>query len=256
MLFKHTLFIGIDPTASQREITYAALDRDLRLHALDEGDIEEITAFVAGQESAFVAICGPQRPNQSLMKDKQIRQNLNPAPRPGRWTRFRVAEYQLYQHKIRTPGTPEQRDSCPGWMQTSFAIFQRLKKMGYHPYPESDSPGQVLEVYPHGAFTALLERIPFKKDTLEGRLQRQLVLHNRGLEIPDPMRIFDQITRYRLLQGILPLEGLYNLDELDSLVAGYTAWKAALHPEEITTLGDTDEGEIVLPVEKLKPIYT
>lgn len=256
MLFKHTIFVGIDPTASQRDISYVALDRDLRLHTLDKGDREEITAFVAGQESAIVAICGPSRPNQGLMKREQVRQRLNPAPRPGRWTRFRVAEYLLYQRKIRTPGTPGKKEDCPGWVQTSIAFFQRLETMGYQPYPSQESKRQVLEVYPHGAFSALLGRIPFKKGTLEGRLQRQLVLHNHGLEVTDPMRIFDQITRYRLLQGILPLEGLYDLDELDALVAAYTAWKASIHPQEITRLGKPEEGEIILPVEKLKQIYT
>jgi len=42
MLFTQTTFIGIDPTAGQRPFVYAALDSDLRLLALGEGDLDEV----------------------------------------------------------------------------------------------------------------------------------------------------------------------------------------------------------------------
>ena len=64
MLFNETSFIGIDPTAGKRPMAYAALDRDLSLIALGEGDLDAVTAFVAGQQSAYVAVNAPPRPNQ------------------------------------------------------------------------------------------------------------------------------------------------------------------------------------------------
>jgi hypothetical protein len=230
MLFNQTSFIGIDPTAGKRPMTYAALDHDLRLLALAEGDIEDVSAFVGGQQSAFVAINGPRRPNTGVMSDPDVRENLSPTPRPGRWTGFRLAEYQLFQHNLRIPRTPASEENIPGWMQMSFNLFQRLKAIGYRDYPAEKAPHQVLETYPHGAFSALLERLPFRKASLEGRLQRQVVLHSEAMDIPDPMRIFEEITRYRVLQGILTLEGLYNAYELEALVAAYTAWVAAVKP--------------------------
>jgi hypothetical protein len=39
------------------------------------------------------------------------------------------------------------------------------------------------------------------------------------------------------------------------VVAAYTAWVAANHPEQITRLGDAQEGQIVLPVAELKERY-
>jgi hypothetical protein len=75
------------------------------------------------------------------------------------------------------------------------------------------------------------------------------------LKIPNPMYIFEEITRHRLLQGILPLENLYTPNELDALVAAYTAWVAATHPENITRVGDGEEGHIVLPVAEVKTHY-
>lgn len=255
MLFNYTTFIGIDPTTGKRPMAYAALDQDLRLLALDEGSLDEIVAFVGGQQSAFVAVNAPRRPHQGLMQRSEVRAGLKPVPRPGRWTGFRVVEYQLRQHNIRVPRTRGKEDDCPVWMQTGFEFHKRLERLGYKDYPAPDTTSQLMEVYPHAAFTALLGCLPFKKTSMEGRLQRQLVLHNRGLEIPDPMRVFEEITRYRLMQGILPLDGLYSVRKLDALVAAYTAWVAATTPKEVILLGNPEEGQIVLPVSELNPKY-
>ena len=255
MLFNYTTFIGIDPTAGKRPMAYAALDQDLRLLALDEGSLDEIMAFVGGQQSAFVAVNAPRRPNQGLMKIPEVREALKPVPRPGRWIGFRVLEYQLRQHNIRAPRTRGNEAECPAWMQTGFEFHKRLERLGYQDYPALDAASQLMEVYPHAAFTALLGCLPFKKTSMEGRLQRQLVLHNRGLDIPDPMRVFEEITRYRLMQGIMPLDGLYSAQKLDALAAAYTAWVAATTPEEVILLGNPKEGQIVLPVSELKPKY-
>jgi len=247
MLFTQTTFIGIDPTAGNRPITYAAPNRDLKLLALGTGDLDTVAAFVGGQQSAFVAVNGPPRPNQGLMKQPQIRESLHPAPRPGRWKGFRVAEYLLSQRGIRTPRTPANPENCPAWMRRGFDIYKRLAELDYQPYPVEETPRQWLEVYPHASFTILLGCQPFPKSTFEGRVQRQLLLYNQGVKIPDPMRVFEEITRYRLLHGILPLNDLHTQSELDALMAAFAAWVAATSPQASTLLGHPDEGQIVLP---------
>ena len=80
------------------------------------------------------------------------------------------------------------------------------------------------------------------KNTLEGRLQRQLVLHKQKIGIPDPMEFVKQLTSQHLLQGSLPQNALYTQGELDALVAAYTAWQAATHPNQVTSLGDASGG--------------
>jgi hypothetical protein len=114
---------------------------------------------------------------------------------------------------------------------------------------------QWLEVYPHACYCGLLGVTPFPKNSLEGRIQRQLILYDNKLRIPDPMVLFEEITRHRILQGILPLKDLYAPGELDALVAAFTAWVAAIHPERLTTLGHVDEGLLYLPVPELKRHY-
>lgn len=255
MFFSHTTFIGIDPTAGERPFTYAALDADLRILALGQGDMAEILAFVGGQRAAVVAISAPRRPNQGVMNRPEVRESLSPPPRPGRWTNFRLVEYQLRQHNLYIPQTPADVEDCPNWMRQGFTLFNRIEEFQYQTFPDGDAAHQCMEVYPHASFAVLLEHIPFPKHSLEGRLQRQLVLHDKKVDLPNPMRIFEEITRHRLLQGILPLDDLYPVEELDALVCAYTARIAALNPDQVVLLGDAEEGQIVLPAVKLKKHY-
>ncbi|HWQ83333.1 MAG TPA: DUF429 domain-containing protein [Anaerolineales bacterium] len=255
MLFSQTTFLGIDPSAGQRPFVYAALDHDLNLLALGQGRLDDMLAFSAGQRTAVVGVCGPRQPNQKVMSRPEIRQALNPPPRPGRWVEFRLAEYELRQRRISVPQIPDRAEKAPNWMQMSFNLFSGLKNLGYQVYPNSEAACQMLEVYPFAAYTALLGVTPFPKYTLEGRLQRQTVLHDLRLKVSDPMRFFEEITRHKLLRGVLPTEQLLSAPELDALVAAYTAWQAALHPADIVLVGDPQEGQIVLPVAELRSQY-
>jgi hypothetical protein len=255
MLFKNSLFVGVDPSSGENALTYAALDRELNLIAVSRGDLGEVAAFAGGQERAFVGVNSPRRTNQGLMANTDVRDRLRPQPAPGRWTAFRVAEYELFQRNIRIPKTSPKEADCPGWMQTGFSLYKRLEGQGFKDFPANDHPLQILEVYPHAAYTILLEKIPFLKKTLEGRLQRQLLLHSLSVAVPDPMLIFEEITRYKIMRGQLPLDGLYSVEELEALMAAYTAWKAARKPAGVTRLGDPNEGEIILPGTDIKTKY-
>ena len=125
----------------------------------------------------------------------------------------------------------------PNWMRMGFILYRRLEKLGYQSFPCENAVHQYLEVYPHACYTVLLGVTPFSKYTLEGRLQRQLALLEQGIHVADPMLFFEEITKYKLLKGILPLEGLYNPGELDALAAAYTAWFAANHPNRVIYFG-------------------
>jgi hypothetical protein len=255
MLFANTSFVGIDPTAGKRPMAYAALDGDQRLISLAQGDLEHVLAFLAGQRQVVVAVCAPRRPSTGAMTLTEVRQGLTPPPRPGRWTKYRVVEYQLRRHRISTYQTPEDEQKCPRWMKMGFNLYRRLEGLGFQPYPAGESSHQYLEAYPHACYTVLLGVAPFPKASLEGRIQRQLVLYENRIRVPDPMRLFEEITRHRMLKGILPDESLYSPAGLDALVAAYTAWKAVNRPSEVTVLGYPEEGQVVLPVAELKSHY-
>ena len=256
MLFNDVSYVGIDPTAGVKPFVYAAINKDRELLALGQGQIDDVLAFAAGQRQAIVAVCAPRQPNTGLMRRDSFRQELDPVPNPGRWQDFRHAEYQLSQHNIRIPQTRKEKSDCPKWMQMGFNLYRGLENFGYQEFPEEDAQCQLMEVYPHASFAVLLGSLPFPKNTLEGRMQRQLVLFEKELQIPDPMDYFSRITRSRLLSGSLPHGDLYSPGELDALVAAFSAWYGYTKPGQITMFGDPDEGQIVVPEKRIKARYS
>ena len=255
MFYDHPTYIGVDPTAGEKPVVYAALDHELHLLALGQGTMDDVLAFAAGQRQAMLAVCAPQRPNIGIMMRPEVREKLQPAPHPGRWENFRLADFLLRQHNIHIPQTPADETACPNWMKNGFLLFRRLEEIGYQSFNEQDANRKFLEVYPHAIYTVLLGVLPLPKHSLEGRLQRQLALYQVDVEIADPMRFFEEITRHKFLKGILPFEELYLTSELDALAAAYTAWLAANHPDQITILGDPQEGQIILPAAEIKTQY-
>ena len=253
MFFTDSAFIGIDPTSGRKSFTYAALDRDLNLLALADGEMEDVTAFLAGQSSATVAVNAPAGVNRGLVREKMKKEMLT--PHQVRGAELRMAEYELRQRGITVTGTAASVALCPAWIQVGFGLYRKMEKMGFKKYPEKDAAHQFLETHPHACYCVLAGQIPLAKPSLEGRMQRQLILYESGLRIKDPMDFFEEITRYKLAKGIWPMELLYLPEQLDALVAAYTAWVAVHKPEHTLSLGDAKEGMVVLPEKELKEKY-
>ncbi len=247
------VFIGIDPTSGRSSFTYAVLDRDLRLVSLADGDMADVISFLEGQPSATVAINAPAAVNRGLV-GRKMKKEMD-TPRQVRGAQMRLGEYELREHGIAVSGTPANVDSCPAWMQMGFELYRKLEKLGYVKYPGNDSPKQVLETHPHACFCVLTETIPQPKPSLEGRLQRQLVLYEHGVRIQDPMDFFEEITRHKMTKGLWPVELLYMPEQLDALVAAYSAWVVVNKPAQMSSVGDPKEGRIFLPKDQLKEKY-
>ena len=248
-----TAFIGIDPTSAPRSFTYAALDRDLNLLALGDGKLEELTAFIAAQSPAAAAVNAPAGVNRGLVGEELNRKILTPYQL--RRIDLRLAEHELRGHGINVPRTPASAGACPPWMQAGFDLVRRLEREGFKKYPEPDSDLQLLETNSQACYCMLAGQVPQPQASLEGRLQRQLILYERGLRIKDPMEFFEEITRYKMSRGIWPLDLLYSPAQLDALAAAYTAWMAVNKTDQILVVGDIKEGRIVLPGKELKGKY-
>ncbi|MBN2678444.1 MAG: DUF429 domain-containing protein [Anaerolineaceae bacterium] len=233
-------------------LTYAALDQNLKLLALSQGSAEDLKAYASGQSTAVTAINSPRRPSLSL---PQINPQAGffPETSPVKKVRGRMADRQLREHNLGHPVTPNSEELCPAWMRHGFRLFDRFKSLGYQDYPEESGPFQLMEVYTQATFTLLCGEPPLPRKSLEGRLQRQLLLNDKDIDIPDPMRFFEEVTRYRLRNGILPLKEVYLPAELDALAAAYTAWLAVTNPQSVMLYGDEREGQVVVPVGLMLP---
>lgn len=242
----HTIFLGIDVSASRQPFTFVALEGERRLLAIGEGELLEVLAFAAGQTLAVAAISAPARPNQGRMKDSSVRKGLTPPPPPGKYTNLRQAEYELERQGMPVPHTPSGEENCPPWMRKAFALYRNLEAIGYCQHP-SEQPRQWLETLSEAGFISLLGQPLLPAATLEGRLQRQLILYEQDLPVSDPLRFFEEVTRFRLLHGNLPSENILTSPELSAMMAAFTAWLAARHPERVSRYGDPQESEVILP---------
>lgn len=245
-------FVGVDTAGGRTPFTYAALDGRGKVQALADGSLEDVLAFLAGLGQACVAVNAPPRPNTGLVKE---RASLSAVHFPGRNTEMRLAESELRERGIQVASTPSRREMCTHWVQDGFSLYARLSSAGFKPYPAADEPLQWLETHPQACFAVLLGQLPLSRTTIEGRLQRQLALFEAGLDIRDAMEYFEEITRHRLLRGILPVEQVYLAEELDALAAAHMALVAATQPEEVSAAGDAREGLIYLPASDLKESY-
>jgi len=241
-------FIGVEVSADKNfPFTYAAIDAELNVRALGRGRIQDAFAFLAGQSNALAGVNSPLTTNKGLMKREEIRKQLSPKSHLGRWANLRLVEYELLERGINVPKTPKSVAKSPRWMKLGFRLFEELSKLGYAYYPHLISEKQYFECQGEAAFWNLLGHAPLKEGTLEGCLQRQVVLKMAGLHVPDAMRFFEEITRHKLLQNQLPLDTVYNASELNALIAAFTAYLCTTEENGTMQVGDEVEGIIYLP---------
>jgi hypothetical protein len=138
--------------------------------------------------------------------------------------------------------------SLPATKQTQqvYADLKRkLSQAGFKPFSHQTHSRQWIETDAQDCFHALSGHKLLPRRTLEGRLQRCAILYEQGVRLTDPVDMFEEITRYRLVQGILPLENLPSVNELDALAAAHLAWMSSNRPGQTVP-----KGEFVLPAQE------
>ena len=189
----------------------------------------------ASRESAMQASVSRKPKTQaSALQKRASRKGADPAPPPP--PSQRACDRELMARRIRLYPVPSRQaeDSgaarLPEWMRVGFDYFRRLRRMGFEIPDQPVMPGALggppaaLEVYPYGAFTALLGGLPPSKATRAGLHLRVVTLRRAGLEWDE---YFDH-------------------DSLDALSAALTGWRFL--QGRAAPLGDPREGLIWLPV--------
>jgi hypothetical protein len=121
-------------------------------------------------------------------------------------------------------------------------LTEKLVQAGFEPFSPKRPSKQWLATNAQDCFRILSGHSLLSRRSLEGRLQRSAILYEQGLQIRDPVDMFEEITRFKLIQGILPLERLHASNELDALAVAYLAWMSLNRPGQIVPTG-----EFVLP---------
>jgi hypothetical protein len=123
--------------------------------------------------------------------------------------------------------------------QVLYDEFKRqISGLGFRPYLTKDGSRLWMESMADKCYRVFQPSL-FARQSLEGRLQRALILYEEGLQIPDPMDFFEEITRHKLLQGVLPPENIFSSRQLDALAMAYVAWMAGNPAENTVTRGQS-----------------
>ncbi len=250
---RYRVFLGIDVGMGPKPVTLVALDPEQQVLAIGDGDVTDALAYAAGQiTGALVAVNAAAQPNKGRMKRAEIRRGLTPPPAKGKFTALRQAEYELIQAGMNIPETPASAEKSLPWVRRGFTLVEKLDALGYEHYPCDDSQPDGsrfwLETNADAAIWSLLKVAPLTAGTLEGRIQRQLVLRDEDLDVPDAMNFFEEITRFKILKSSLPTRNIFPQAELNAWMAAHIAWLVANQPERIKTYGEPEEGVIFLPV--------
>ncbi|MDQ2690822.1 MAG: hypothetical protein M3Y68_02195 [Chloroflexota bacterium] len=182
-------FAGLEVSSGRKPITFAALDDDLKVAAMDQWKPSQALECLHDYGSLWLAV---STPSVERLIDEDLR--------------------------------------------------KKVIEAGFTLYPGRGDSKQLLVTNAQDCFQALIGQKLLSRRSLEGRLQRTAILYEQGLQIKDPIDVFEEITRYKLMQGILPLEDIPSAKELDALVVAYVAWLAVNRPGQIVS-----RGGVVLP---------
>ncbi len=248
-----TRFIGIDLSGTRGSFTCAVLDENRRIQF--RGEVTQMEWLVKLGECpvAIAAITSPINLNEGVMADEVRRSQLNVPPPSKKYNNLRLCEYELLVRRFTATRTPGRFEDCSPAIQRSLRFTSNLAAQGFQRWPAPGAERQLMEVHPESAYAELLGAKLNPAKTLEGRIQRQLILQEEHLNVRDPMIFFEEITRRKMLTGQLPEGILISPAELNALIAAYTAWSTYTNPTRVTRLGDLNEGHIVLPFNSRNP---
>lgn len=249
-----SVFIGIGFTTGGRQNAYAVLDARLKVIRLDKAPRSQFIEAVKEYPGVVCGIQAPLAPAKGLMEDIAYRTRLGVDSRIAARKNYRVCEYELRKRKIAAYSTPPREDAAPFWMQEGWILYDALRREGFVDFPRI-GPRRMFETFSQAGFAALIKKKPYTKSGVEGILQRQLILYQEGIDVPDPMAVLEEWTRHRIMVGDLSRRNLYDHDRLDAIMAAYTAFKVSREPDQTVAIGDPTEGQIVLPVPELLESY-
>ena len=142
-----------------------------------------------------------------------------------------LASLQKYENVCLAINVPSSKTK-----QSAYVNFKKqIVEAGFRVFFKKDQSKQWFETNAQDCYREWIGQNALSRRTFEGRLQRALILHEHGLRIKDPMDIFEEVTRFKLINGTFRFESLYSAKELDALVAAHLAWTGINRPARIVT---------------------
>jgi hypothetical protein len=248
------VFAGIDLSTSRRGLTVALLSPRLDVLSLKVQSPDETVGELAARTEIVIVVNGPLHPCAAI--EESDPPAMDP-PRKSLERHMRAADGELSRRGIPFRRLPALESDAPAWMRCGFGLARQLAARGFAEGKDACAePRVLLESQPAACAAVLLGRLPYPRDALEGRIQRQLVLLRERVALTDPMDALEELTAHHILSGRMELKGILGAGELDALLAAFTAWRAHTHPDSVAWLGDDADGWMCLPVKELLEKYS
>ncbi len=233
-------YIGIDVQAGPKPYFYSAMNPGLEMIACGHGRLPDVIAYLAGQSSALVAVNGPV-----CLPHDSVQIGLFEAGEAG-GSVTRSGDRELDASGFHDLAVPEHTKKIPLWVERSLEMAEALRRLEY----SMDTGSRLyFETQSDAAYWLATGAMPYDSRSLEGRLQRHLLLWEFGLTVKDPMSFLEEFTRFRLRTSQVPLEKILPGYELRAMIAASTAWLLDNHPDRVRHFGAVNAGEVILPVE-------
>jgi hypothetical protein len=253
ILDSNRVYAGVDFSAGKGAVTVALLTARLDVRSVKQLTVEKAAEELASCAEITAAVGGPLRPRRIEPAESVP---AGQAAAKGKPKRARAADAELGRRGIPVRRVPPPDGAAPVWMRTAFRLAGDAAARGFLEGKAAlGSPRVLLETHPAACAAALLGRLPFGRNTLEGRIQRQLALLRERVALPDPMDALEELTAHHILSGCLALNGIRRPDELDALLAAFAAWRASSAPDAVSWVGDDADGWICLPKKDLLGKY-
>ncbi len=241
MLFEEEVFIGVVINSNGRRFFWVALNKHKEILTFQKTSLEKLLVFIKSFPHVTIGLETPairSRHGKSVISGLEFYSQPARSPLPA-WQ-------EIMENRNIHPPVISSRVK-PDFQAPGIAEFYRQAFMFEHV--------NIIHVNAYCSLCCLLGQNPLPRSSLEGKIQRQLVLAEQGINLPDPMIYFEELTRFKLLHGVLPQKIILPLQEMNGLLCALTVWNTINQSESTLQIGNPPDSSITLPVPELQEKY-
>ncbi len=214
------LFIGVDPDVQRNAYCMAVLDEERKILALSTEKLRSVYAYLAGVTQGIVGI-------NALIRYQHSRRTARP-------DRIDKPHFQSAAERKKPIPDSDPSTAAPSRLGGKVVTLQEgIESLGYNPIAKKGSPRRFFLSKAEEVFQDIVSGRLLPPGGDASRWQRQLLLLEQEIPLPDVMQYFEEVTRFRILQGTLSEELVYQHTELNAILLSWLGWLESFQPDRI-----------------------
>lgn len=214
------LFIGIDPAVQRNEYSMAVLDEERKVLALSTEKPRSVYAYLAGVTQGTVGINALAR-----YQHRERTARLDPSDKP---------HFQSGAERRKHIPASNSPTASPSTLNRKVVMLQEgIQRLGYSPIAKKGSSRRFFLSQADEVFQDIASGKLLAPSGDASRWQRQLLLLEQEIPLPDVMQYFEEVTRFRILQGTLSEDLVYQHPELNAILLAWLGWLVSFQSARI-----------------------